>query len=102
MTLEEFLITGASLDSLERQIDALAEEIKALQTESTRLASRVDKLLDRLEVSDARKQNKLIRTHAPVPAFKQQTAAAELSSSPPSSMFSFIPARLRGTPMPPA
>lgn len=89
----DFLITGESMHRFEVELQAMRAEMRAMRSENDTLRRRVDTLLDRLEVADARKQNKLIRTHAPVPAFK--TASVPTPQPAQSSTFSFIPATFR-------
>jgi septal ring factor EnvC (AmiA/AmiB activator) len=90
----EFLVTEETLEKLQKQIEQLGSELSLLRND-------VSRLVNMLEVADARRQNKLIRTHAPVPVFKSSSssaaAAAAAATAPPptrhtpqSPVFSFL------------
>ena len=67
--------------------DCVLQCLQRLEQLSNRLdqyEQKIDRLLERLERDDARHQNALIRSHAPVPAFRQHT-------TPTTSFFNLAP-----------
>lgn len=85
--MEEFLVTGASMESFEKELKTLRDRVASLEATNGVLVVRMGALLDRLEIEDARKQNSMIRTHQPVPAFKA-SSSSEAAAAP---FFSFAP-----------
>lgn len=82
MTNDEFIDDFVLTHPSQCQCVELREDI-------ARLSSKIDAVLSRLEVEDARRQNKAIRTHAAVPAFKSSSTPTATSLSAP--FFSFLP-----------
>lgn len=89
--LDDFLVVNDP-EATRRLLERYEQQLRQLTEAVHSLTQRIEALSGRMEVDDARRQNALIRSQAPVPAFK---TASEASQHQPPPLFSFRPTLFR-------
>jgi hypothetical protein len=77
--------------ALQDEIRRLTAVVEALDRKVDAFGGKLDSVVERNEVDEARRQNALIRSGAPVPAFKEHAAATTTpTASAPASRLPFL------------
>ena len=70
------------LEAIEARLERLAQTVDRLTQTADSFASKLDTIVERSEMDEARRQNALIRSHAPVPAFKSSAPPPQPKAAP--------------------